>query len=196
MMDTVRVFRYGMSRAGLILLTLLLAVVGLLTIRYVFIDLNAPGSDALPGLILVALIIGGVLAPVPAMEIIWWARGRVVVEMSGLRWRGWSAWKSREWSELLGIGMPPPDAGRTEDERIHLITREGHEFIHGFGLRDRQDLAEAIRQWSGLSLVQVVGRYTVLCRPGASEQVRELAQAEIDPPASDLDFWAGRFRRF
>lgn len=195
-MDTVRVFRYGMSRAGLMLLTLLLAVMGLLTIRYIFIDLNAPGSDALPGLILVALIAGGVLVPVPAMEIIWWARGRVVVEASGLRWRGWSTWKSREWSELLGIGMPPPDAGWNEDERIHLITREGHEFIHGFGLRDRRDLAETIRRWSGLSLLQVVGRYTVLCRPGAGEQVRELAQAEIDPPANELDFWAGRFRRF
>ncbi len=195
-MDTVREFRYGMSRAGLVLLTMLLAVVGVLAIRYIFIDLNAPGSDALPGLIFIMLITGGVLAPVPAMEIIWWARGRVVVQTGGLRWRGWGTWKSREWSELLGVGMPAPDATRTDDERIHLVTRDGYEFIHGFGLRDRQAFAEAIRAWGDLGQIEVVGRYTVLCRPRASEQVVELVKTEIDPPPDALDFWAGRLRRF
>lgn len=195
-MDTVRGFRYGMSRAGVVLLTMLLGIAGLLVIRYILIDLNTPGSDTLPGLILIMLITGGVLAPVPAMEIIWWARGRVIVQTGGLRWRGWSTWKSREWGELLGVGMPPPDATRTEDERIHLITRDGHEFVHGFGLRGRQDLAEAIRQWGGLNQIEVVGRYTILCRPSVAEEVVELAKAEIQPMPDPLDFWAGRFRRF
>ena len=195
-MDTIREFRYGMSRAGLVLLALLLLIIGLLAIRYVLTDLGASDPEALMGLVFIALVLGGILIPVPALEIIWWARGRVAVDTDGLRWRGWGAWNRRAWGDILAVGMPAPDAGRGDDERVHVGTGEDYQFIHGFGLRDREALAEAIRGWGGLSEVQALGRYTVFCRPGSGEQVVELAKAEIEPMPDALDFWTTRFRRF
>ncbi len=194
-MDTVREFRYGMSRAGVLMLLAMLVLAGLLALRYVYADLTAPESDSLPGLLFMLLIFGGILLPVPLLEITWWVQGRVVVMTGGLRWRGQGRWHERLWEEILGIGFPPPDAARTEDERIHVITRDGYEFIHGFGLRKRQELAEAVRAWSDMDAIEVVGRHTFLCKPAAMEQVRERAMREIEPPPDGLDFWAGRFRR-
>lgn len=191
-----RVFRYGMSRPGLIMLGLLVGLIGLLWAQFALFDLIEPDEDSLIGLAFIMLIVGGVLAPVPALEVIWWARGRVEVDTSGLRWRGWGTWNDRGWGEILGVGMPPPDAARGDDERIHLVTEDECEFIHGFGLRDREALRDALRSYGDLAEVEVIGRHTFLCRPGAGSLVRDRAEGHVDPDDDVTDFWAGRFRRF
>lgn len=196
-MDTAREFRYRISRAGWTMLALLLGAVVLLWTRVMLISAALPDSDMIAGVLSIMLVVGGILVPVPALELIWWARGRVEVGAGGLSWRGWGRWNERPWGEILAVGMPSPNSGRMDDERIHVVTEEDYEFIHGFGLRERETLREMIRSYGDLAEVEVIGKHTFLCRPGAADAVKERARGQVDPADDDaIDFWAGRFRRF
>ncbi len=196
-MSNARVFRYGLSRAGWIMLLLLVGLVAVFSLQGMFFELAASDSDALTGVLFIVLVFGGILLPVPLMEFLWWARGRVAVDATGLRWRGWSTWNDRAWGEVLAVGLPAPDAGRSDDERIHVVTEDDYEFIHGYGLRAREALREAIRSYGDLDQIEVIGNHTFLCRPGAVDTVKQRAQGNVDPPHDEgLDFLAGRFRRF
>lgn len=196
-MSNARVFRYKLSRAGWIMLGLFIALATLLWGSSIFLRLSGPPAESLMGGLLVVLMVGVVLIPVPAMEIIWWARGRVVVDVEGLRWRGWGKWNEQAWGEILAVGVPEPDARRIDDERIHLITEEDYEFIHGFGLRDREQLREAVSRYGDLDGTAQLGGHTFFCRPGAIDEILERAEDHVDPDDDAAnDFWAGRFRRF
>jgi hypothetical protein len=185
-----------LSRAGWLMLGIMALVMGLLGAQYAWIDLSAVDTESTVGLLFIMLIIGGVLLPVPGMEIMWYARGRVVVDITGLRWRGWGAWNERTWGEILAVGMPPPDSKKMDDERIHVVTEDDYEFIHGFGLRDREELRRLLRSYGDLDEAEVVGKHTFLCRPGTGKIVAERAREHVDLDTDDYDFWATRFRRF
>jgi len=169
----------------------------LLWVQFMLSEMLRPDEDSLIALLSVILIVGGVLVPVPALELIWWARGRIEVSTAGLRWRGWGAWNQHTWGEIIAVGMPPPNTARRDDERIHVVTEEDYEFIHGFGLRHREDLRDLLRTYGDLDEVEVVGKHTFLCRPGTAKVVRPRTEGHVDPEPDDaIDFWAGRFRRF
>ncbi|MGI5819717.1 MAG: hypothetical protein ACOX9R_16660 [Armatimonadota bacterium] len=197
-MDGATEFRYDISRAGRVMMALVLGLAALLWVQHVFLDLGGNDPDAFIGVLIVMLVVSGVLLPVPAMELLWWARGRVAVSTVGLSWRGWAGWNTREWGEILGVGVPPEASGdRADDQRLHVVTDDGYEFIHGYCLREREALRDALRSHGGLDEVEAVGRHQFLCRPGATRLVRERAREHIDLSGDDLtDFWAGRFRRF
>ncbi|MFW5868948.1 MAG: hypothetical protein ACOCX2_14080, partial [Armatimonadota bacterium] len=118
-MDAVRTFRYGISRAAAVMGALLIALIGYFAIQYALLDLRGGDPETLVGLLVTLLVLGIVLVPVPVMEILWLARGRVEVTSGGLRWRGWGGWNERAWGEILAVGMPAPDSRRQDDERIH-----------------------------------------------------------------------------
>lgn len=189
-------FRYGLSRPGWVMLGILALMAGLFGAQYAFIDLLSHDVESLAGLLLIMLIAGGVLVPVPVMELVWMARGRVAVDTTGLRWRGWGTWNERAWGEILAVGMPPRDSKKMDDERIHVVTEDDYEFIHGFGLRKREDLRELVRVYGDLDEVEVLGKHTFLCRPGTGRTVKERAREHVDLDTDPYDFWASRFRRF
>ncbi len=196
-MGTVREFGYDISRPAWTMIGLLLAVIVLLWAQYIFLDLSGQDPGSLIGLLFIVMVIGVVLVPVPAMEIMWRARGRVQVDATGLRWRGWGGWNERAWDEILAVGMPPDDAGRQDDERLHIVTQEEYEFIHGFCLRNREDIHDLLRTFGDLAESEVVGSHTFHCRPGAGKMVAKRAEEHLDlDPDDTIDFWAGRFRRF
>ncbi|MFO8081298.1 MAG: hypothetical protein R6V07_13490 [Armatimonadota bacterium] len=191
-------FRYRLSRPARVMLGLLLAITTALGAQYIFLDLTGRDPGSLVGMLFIMLALALVLVPVPAMEIMWLVRGRVVVDASGLRWRGWGGWTERAWDEILAVGVPAPDSRREDDARIHVVTEDEYEFIHGFGLRGVEDLRDALRDCGALEEVEVIGRHMFLCRPGAAKSVRERAEGHVDLPIDDdtIDFWSRRFRRF
>lgn len=196
-MGRVKQFRYDISRPAWVMIGLLLAVVVLLWAQYIFLDLTGrdPGSPI--GLLLIVIVVGVALIPVPAMEMMWRARGRVEVDATGLRWRGWGGWSERAWGEILAVGMPPDDARKQDDERIHVVTEEEYEFIHGFCLRNREELRDLLRTHGDLAESETVGRHTFHCRPGVGRLVAKRAGEHADLDADDgIDFLAGRFRPF
>ncbi len=193
-----RVFGYGISRASWVMLGLLALAIAVIAAESLLVREPGTWSDeSVMGLALIALILGGVLLPVPVMDIIWWLRGRVVVASDGLHWRAWGAWRSREWAEIIAIGRPTCAAHRTDDTRLHLITEDGCEFIYGYQLRERDEAVELMVTWAGLPERQQVGSYLFNCRPDTSEQVAARAAEHIDTGGYDpWDFWALRARRF
>lgn len=195
-METGQTFRYGISRPAWIMIGLLAVLAAFLVIQYVLVDLRDGEPGSVIGLFFVLLVVAVVLLPVPLMEMIWLVRGRVQVTAEGLRWRGWSGWNERAWGDILAVGLPAPDAQRQDDERIHVVTEDEYEFIHGFGLRDREALRQMLRGYGDLAEVEVIGKHTFLCRPGAGKIIRERAKSEVDPHDDVIDFWSGRFRRF
>jgi hypothetical protein len=191
-------FRYTLSRPARVMIVLLLVIISVLWAQYIFLDLSGRDPGSLIGMLSVMLVLGVVLVPVPAMEIMWLLRGRVVVDDSGIRWRGWGGWNERAWDEILAVGAPSPDPRRQDDARIHVVTEDEYEFIHGFGLRRQEYLRNALRDYGGLDEVEVIGRHMFLCRPGAAKSARERAEGHVDLPVDDdtIDFWSRRFRRF
>jgi hypothetical protein len=121
----------------------------------------------------------------------------VVVNAEGIFWRGWGRFTGERWSEIIAIGRPPSDAGRFDDERIHVVTEDDYRFIHGFNMRRRDEALEAMRAWGGFAESKRLGSYSFICRRDRigeiEERSREHIGTEIDKP---YRFWAGRFRRF
>lgn len=197
---TGRVFGYGISRASWMMLGLLALGIGLITAeRLVLGGPEGATAEGVTGLAIVALVLGGVLLPVPLLEIGWWLRGRIVVADDGLHWRAWGAWRSIPWAELIAIGQPPTNPERTEDTRLHVLTAEGYEFIYGYQLRERAAAVELIASWASLPEREQVGRYLFRCRSGTSEQVATRAAEHVDTGQGGHDpweFWAMRARRF
>lgn len=197
---TGRIFGYGLSRASWAMLGLL--VLGMAVISAQRLLLGGPegaAEDGSSGLGIVALILGGVLLPVPLLEIGWWLRGRVVVADDGLHWRAWGAWRSIPWAEVVAIGQPFANPDRTEDTRLHVLTAEGYEFIYGYQLRERAEAVELIAERADLPERQQVGRYLFRCRAGTSERVAVRAAEHVDTGQGGYDpwdFWAMRARRF
>jgi len=193
-----RVFGYGISRASWVMLGLLALAMAVVSLESLLV--GGPGGwsdESVMGLALIALILGGVLLPVPVMDIIWWLRGRVVVAPDGLHWRAWGAWQSREWTQIIAVGRPTSSARRTDDTRLHVITEDGYEFIYGYQLREADAAVEAMVTWASLPEMERVGRYLFNCRAGASEQVAARAAEHLDTGGYDpWDFWAMRARRF
>jgi len=193
-----RVFAYGISRASWVMLGLLAVAVALIVGPYLLFEGGPAALDeeSVMALALIALVLGGVLLPVPVLDIIWWLRGGVVIGSDGLHWRGWGGSRSLAWSEIIGVGQPPSAPRVGDDTRIYVVTRDGCEFIHGYTLRDRDEAVELMVTWAGLPERQQVGRHTFRCRPGASERVAQAAAEHIDTGGYDpWDFWATRFRR-
>jgi len=193
-----RAFGYGISRASWVMLAVLALAVALIAGESLLVA--TPGTwseERVMGLALIALILGGVLLPVPVLDILWWLRGRVVIAADGLHWRAWGAWQSREWARIIAIGRPTSAARRTDDTRLHVITEDGYEFIYGYQLREADAAVEAMLSWADLPEREQVGRYLFHCRPATSEQVAARAAEHIHTGGYDpWDFWASRARRF
>lgn len=197
---TGRIFGYGISRASWGMLGLLALGVALLTAEALIIEGPRTLSDeGITGLGIIALVLGVVLLPVPLLDIGWWLRGRVVVADDGLHWRAWGAWRSIPWAEIVAIGQPPGGPSRSDDTRLHVLTTEGYEFIHGYLLRERAEAVELITSWASLPEREQVGRYLFRCRAGTSERVAARAAEHVDTGQGGhdpWDFWAMRARRF
>jgi len=197
---TGRVFGYGISRASWVMLGLL--ALGMAVISGQRLLLGRPGTwseESVMALALIALVLGGVLLPVPLLDLGWWLRGRVVVADNGLHWRAWGAWRSIPWTEIIAIGQPPTNPERSEDTRLHVLTAEGYEFIYGYQLRERAEAVELIASWANLPEREQVGRYLFRCRAGTSERVAARAAEHVDTGQGGYDpwdFWAMRARRF
>jgi len=194
----VPVFRYGISRASWVMLGLLVLAVAAIAGPRLLLrrDPLAPSAEETMGLALIALVLGGVLLPVPALDILWWLRGRVVVGHEGLRWRAWSGWNELAWEEIVGIGAPRPSGRRTDDTRLHIITADDYQFVHGYQLRGRDEAVDAMQAWGNFPEQVSIGRYVFVCHRDASEQVLRRAEEHVDTGGYDpLDFWSGRFSR-
>lgn len=195
-----RVFGYGISRASRVMLGLLAVTVAIITAERLLLEgFRSWSDDSLTALGLIVLVLGGVLLPVPLLEIGWWLRGRVVVNADGLHWRAWSAWRTVPWHDLIAIGRPPPEPDRSDDTRLHVLTVDGYEFIHGYQLHELAELVEMVASIAGLPERERVGRYLFRCRSGASERVAARAVEHVDTGPSGYDpwdFWTWRARRF
>ncbi|MGD9497701.1 MAG: PH domain-containing protein [Armatimonadota bacterium] len=192
------VFGYGISRASRVMLGLLvLAVVVILGPSLLLgARWEVYSEEGRLGMALIVLVLAGVLVPVPAMELLWWLRGRVVAGPEGLAWRAWGGWRELEWEEIIAIGYPP-SVRRAEDTRLHIVTDSGYEFIYGCELRERDEAVELIAASADLPEQEQVGPYVFRCRAGTSERVAAEAAGHLHLIEDDpWDFWATRFRRY
>ncbi|MEA3399825.1 MAG: hypothetical protein U9R79_01135 [Armatimonadota bacterium] len=193
------VFRYRVARHTWPLLALAIGAVTAVIVPAVVLQggIKVLTEEGLVGIYVVMGILGVVLLPVPIMNLAWAARGQVTVGVERLSWRGFGGNKSLQWSEIVAIGMPPENPTRVDDQRIHVLTDDEYDFIHGFGLRDRQRALELMLTYGDLPEREQVGSYTFACRSGTSANVA--ARAGVHLGVSDDDpwgFWGGRFRRF
>lgn len=192
-----RVFRYGLSRASWTMLALFFGALALMAVPYVVLGVAPLTDEVVMGLGAIALVLALILLAVPVMEMGWVVRGRVVVGDDALRWCGLGGWIEIEWAEVIAVGRPPADAGRSEDERIHVLTADDYHFVHGFGLRGREEALDLVVSRADLSERRQVGRHLFMCRAGTGDEVEQRAGGHVNPDDDDmLDFWARRFRRF
>ncbi len=155
-------------------------------------------DDTMLSVGIVMIILSVVMLPVPIMDILWSVRGKLILNIDGIAWRGWGARKSHRWDEVIAIGAPPEDPRRVDDQRIHVVMEDQYDFIHGYNLRRREEAIDLMRAWGGFTDRIEVGPYTFMCRRGKADEVRDRASTHIHPgPDEDpWSFWAGRFRRF
>ncbi|MGC9320240.1 MAG: hypothetical protein ACP5KN_19560 [Armatimonadota bacterium] len=193
------VFRYRVARHTWPLLALALGAVTAVVVPAIVLQggVKTLTDEGLIGIYVVMGILGVVLLPVPIMNLAWSARAQVTVGVERLSWRGFGGTKSLEWSEIVAIGMPPEDPRRVDDQRIHVLTEDDYDFIHGFGLRDRERALELMRSRAGLFEREQVGSHVFTCRAGTSGDVAARAAAHLGVSEDDpWGFWGGRFRRF
>lgn len=193
-----RVFRYRVARHSWIMLCVLLAggalVIGsALTVGggwQVFDD------EIVLSIGIVMVILGLVMLPAPILDIVSARRSRLVVTRKGLSWRGLGASKSFPWDQIIAIGVPPEDPRRVDDRRFHVLLEEDYDFIQGYNLDGREEVASLMQSWGGFSEGVEVGSHSFMCRRERSDETLERARIHLLPSDDDpWDFWSTRFRR-
>ena len=195
--DTEARFHYRVARQSWLIIGALAAVILLVVGSALLLGRGAGlfDDEIVLGIGLVVLVIGLMLLPSPILDILASMRSELMVTPERLSWRGFGGEKSFEWDEIIAIGVPPEDPNRIDDQRFHVLLEDEYEFIHGYNLRRREQVAALMKSRGEFEEEISIARYGFMCRSGNSEEVEKRARAHLVSEDDPWDFWSSRFRR-